>query len=162
MKRIKNLAHKSKVPTPQPPHRSKRPLRMTSCTEGGSPPAETGDLCSSSDKAKAFAAEHARSCLHLRPQALAADPLVHRGSDCALAPARARTKQPASSDHRLPVRAPRVWPVPLHPPTLGTSALCGLKLPAMPRLGREQHVVWQFRPNAMRTRAWCQLQAVRH
>ena len=126
---------------------------MTSRTEGSSPPAETGDLSSSSDNAIAFAAEHARNRLHLRHHALAA-PLMDRSWDCALAPARAgQNKLPhLTIVHRLPLRTPRVWTVPLHPPTLGRYALCVLELPAMPHLRREQHVAWQFHPSAMRTR----------
>ena len=136
---------------------------MTSCTEGGSPPAETGDLCSSSDNAKAlFAAEHARSRLHLGHHALA-DPLMHRGSDCALAPARARTKQAASSDHRPPTSAASTTSL-ARPPftrqlwvgTLFAGSSC-LQCHAS-----DASMAWQFHPSAMHTRAWCQLPAVHH
>ena len=55
--------------------------------------------------------------------------------------------------HKLPRRAPRVWPVHLHLPTLGRYALCGHELPAMPHLRCEQHAAWQFHPSATHTRA---------
>ena len=50
-------------------HLRLRASRITSCTDGTTPAAETGERCSNKEPAKAFAAEHANNLRHMRTQA---------------------------------------------------------------------------------------------
>ena len=76
-------------------------------TDGMSPAAETGERCSSSELAKAFAAVQANNLLQRCRQACATDACIISGADRALDAANAPRNCAVSADQRPPTSAAR-------------------------------------------------------
>ena len=111
--RINNLAHKSKVQSPQPPHQAVAHDIVHEGVSNRRPVLQQRQRESLRRRTREKPPPSPAARSRRRPS----DPLRLR---LRLGPCKA-----ASSDHRphrLPLRAPRVWPVSPHPPTLAGSS----------------------------------------